>query len=332
LEHPKSTLQIQVYRLMKFSLFCAIFSLVLPSAYALPSSRQLLAAGRVDEALHSLQEDVQRSPQNAESYNLLCRAYFARDEWDDAISNCERAQSLDPQNSMYSLWLGRALGEKADRAGFISAAALVKKVRTSFEHAVELDPKNWEARTDLAEFYLEAPAIVGGGRNKARQQADALMPLNPAMGHWILGRIAEKEKNPAEAEREYRAEITTSHGGSRGWLDLAIFFHHQNRAQEMEEAVLKVESSKVDRPESLMDGASLLFHAGRNYPLAVRLLRRYLSDGPVEEGPAFKAQGLLGELLEKQGDRQAAATEYRNALVLCHDYPRAEEGLRRVER
>ena len=332
LEHPKSTLQIQVYRPMKFLLFCAFFSLILPASYGLTSSRQLLAAGRVDEALHSLQQDVQRSPQDAESYNLLCRAYFAMDEWDHAISNCERARSLDPQNSMYSLWLGRALGEKADRAGFISAAGLVKKVRTSFESAVQLDPKNWEARTDLAEFYLEAPSIVGGGKDKARQQADALMWLNPAMGHWILGRIAEKEKNPAEAEREYRAEITTSHGCSRGWLDLAIFFHHQDRVDEMEQAVLQVESSRVDRPESLMDGASLLFHAGRNYPLAIRLLRRYLSDGPVEEGPAFKAQVLLGEILEKQGDRQAAASQYRSALALYRGYPRAEEGLRRVDR
>ncbi|MFZ0731875.1 MAG: tetratricopeptide repeat protein [Candidatus Sulfotelmatobacter sp.] len=317
---------------MKFSLFFAIFSLVLPVTYGLTSSRQLLATGHVDEALHSLEQDVQRSPQNPESYNLLCRAYFTRDEWDHAISNCERARSLDPQNSMYSLWLGRALGEKADRAGFISAAGLVRKVRASFERAVELDPKNWEARTDLAEFYLEAPAIVGGGKDKARQQADALMSLNPAMGHWILGRVAEREKNPGDAEREYRAEITTSHGGARGWLDLAIFFHHEDRLDEMEQAVLKLESSRVDRPESLMDGASLLLHAGRNYSLAIRLLRRYLSDGPVEEGPAFKAQVLLGELLEKQGDWRGAATEYRNALALCHDYPRAAEGLRRVER
>ena len=116
------------------------------------------------------------------------------EEWDRGIAACEKARSLDPQNSVYHLWLGRIYGEKADRAGFLSAAGLAKKVRTSFERAVELDPKNWEARTDLAEFYLEAPAIVGGGKDKARAQADALMPINPGMGHWVLARIAAKIK------------------------------------------------------------------------------------------------------------------------------------------
>ena len=58
---------------------------------------------------------------------------------------------------------------------------------------------------------------------------------------------------------------------------------------------------------------------GRDYPLAVRLLRRYLAS-PVEEGPAFKAHDFLGQVLEKQGDRRAAAEQYRAALALFHAY------------
>jgi tetratricopeptide (TPR) repeat protein len=207
---------------------------------------------------------------------------------------------------------------------------LAKKVRTSFERAVELDPKSWEARTDLAEFYFEAPGIVGGGKDKARQQADALLRLNPGMAHWVLARIASKEKNPDEAEREYRAAIITSHSGTRAWLDLAIFLRHANRLDEMDQALHTMESSPVDRPESLMDGAHLLLQTGRNYPMAVRLCRRYL-EAPVEEGPAFKAHDYLGQLLEKLGDRRAAAEEFRAALALSHNYARAQEGLKRVE-
>jgi tetratricopeptide (TPR) repeat protein len=300
------------------------------SAYG-ETSRELLAAGRADEAIQTLQERIRISSSDAESNNLLCRAYFMLEEWDRGIDACERAKELDPHASLYELWLGRAYGEKADRAGFLSAAGLAKKVRTSFERAVELDPRSWEARTDLAEFYLEAPSIVGGGKDKARDQAEAILPLNPAMAHWILGRIAEKNKDTGTAEREYRAEIAASHSGSRAWLDLAIFFRHTNRLDEMEQAVHTMESSRIDRPESLMDGASLLLRAGRNFPMAVRLLRRYLSS-PVEEGPAFKAHDMLGQLLEKQGDREAAVGEFRAALSLAHTYTRAEEDLKRAER
>ena len=267
-----------------FSPFLAFLSL---AAVAVPSAKELVAAGHVDEAIQILQQQISRSATDAEAHNLLCRAYFMMEEWDRGIAACERAKNLDPQKSLYELWLGRIYGEKADRAGFLSAAGLAKKVRTSFERAVDLDAKSSEARTDLAEFYVEAPAIVGGGLEKARAQAEELLPLNPGMAHWVLARIAGKQKDAALAEREYRAAIVASHSGTRAWLDLAIFLQHGKRLDEMEHAVQTLERSPVDRRESLMDAASVLLKAGRDYPLALRLLHRYL-EAPVEEGPAFK--------------------------------------------
>jgi len=316
---------------MKFRFLLATVVLSMAVSFALATNtRELLASGHAAEAVQVLQQRTANAPDDAESFNLLCRAYFMMDEWDRGIPACERAQKLDPQSSLYHLWLGRIYGEKADRAGIFSAAGLAKKVRSSFEHAVELDPRSWEARTDLAEFYLEAPGIVGGGKDKARQQAQQLFTLNPAMAHWVLARVAEKDHDNAAAEREYRAEIESSHSGARGWLDLAIFFRHANRFDEMEAALRQLESCPIDRRESLMDGASLLLRTGRDFALSIRLLRRYLSD-PVEEGPAFKARNMLGELLEKQGDRHAAAEQFRTALALDPDYSKAQENLKRLE-
>ena len=318
---------------MRFLALSSVFLLVLAlrQAAANPLPRDLLAAGRVDEAIQTLQRQISQSPADAESYNLLCRAYFMLEEWDHGIAACERARDLDPTKSLYYLWLGRIYGQKADRAGFWSAAGMAKKVRTSFERAVELDPSSWEARTDLAEFYLEAPGIVGGGKEKARAQADAILPLNPAMAHWVAAHIAEKSKDVTSAEREYRAAVTASHSGARAWLDLASFLRRSNRFGEMEQALRNLESCTVDHPPSLMDGAGMLLRTGRDLSLAERLLRRYLAS-PAEEEPAFKAHDLLGQLLEKQGNRQAAAEEYRAALALAHNYARAQEDLKRVER
>src|ERR1035438_6749495 len=317
-------------RLRIFFSLLFLSGLLLP-AEAATSPKELLAAGRADEAIQTLEQQVKRSATDAESYNLLCRAYFMIEEWDHGITACERARSLDPQKSLYHLWLGRVCGEKADRAGFsFSAAGLAKKVLTSFEHAAELDSKSWEARVDLGEFYLEDPGFMGGGKDKAREQADALLSINPAMGHWILARLAGKNKDMAEAEREYRAAITASHSGSHARFEFALFLFRANRLDEMEQALHTLESSPVERPESLMDGASLLLRTSRDSPMAVRLLRRYLA-APVEEGPAFRAHDLLGQVLEKQGDRHAAAEEFRAALALSHTYARAREDLKRVE-
>jgi tetratricopeptide (TPR) repeat protein len=312
---------------MKLPLACIALAF---SIAARADSASDLAAGRVDDAIQTLQQQLAHTPDDAASQNLLCRAHIMLDEWDRGIPACERAVALDSTNALYHLWLGRIDGEKADRAGFLSAMGLAKKVRTEFEIAVELDPASIAARTDLAEFYLEAPAIIGGGKDKARAQAEAIARLDPASGHWVTGRLAERAKDDSTAEREYRAAIDASHGGARAWLNLAIFFRHTNRLDQMEQALNTLDSRPLDRPESLMDGASMLLRTGRNYPLAVRLLRRYLQS-PVEAGPSFKAHSMLGQILEKQGDRAGAAQEFRAALVLAHTYTPAKEALRRVE-
>jgi len=320
-----------IARLARF--FVASLSiLALCGALSSQTPQDLLSAGGVDQAIQTLEQQLLTAP-TAETHNLLCRAHFELGAWDAGIPACEKAVSLAPDNGLYHLWLGRIYGEKADHSNFLAAAGLAGKVRTEFERAVELSPNSWEARTDLAEFYLEAPAVIGGGKDKARAQAAQLTRLNPAMAHWVLARVAEKNKDDAAAEQEYRAAIDASNGGARAWVNLAGFYRRINRFDDMQQALRTAESKPLDRPAALVDGASILLRAGRDYPAAIRLLRRYSAlSTPVEEAPVFKAHCLLGELFEKQGDRPAAAEEYRAALAMAQTYRPAQEGLKRTTR
>jgi tetratricopeptide (TPR) repeat protein len=312
-----------------FATLLSLLTLV-PSAAFAQTPQDLLAAGRVDEAMQTIERQTHTAP-TAEAYNLLCRAHFELGAWDTGISACEKAVALESNNGLYHLWLGRAYGEKADRAGFLKAAGLAGKVRTEFERAVELSPGSWEARTDLAEFYLEAPGVVGGGKDKALAQAELLAPLNPSMAHWVRARVAEKNKDNAAAEKQFRAAIDASNGGARAWLNLAGFYLHLKQPDAMVEALHTMESRPVDHPASLADGAGMLLRTNRDPSLAIRLARRYVAlSNTEEEAPVFKVRTVLGELLEKQGDRAAAAEEYRAALAMAHSYRQAQEGLKRV--
>ena len=320
-----------IVRILHFLFFFSLLVLTLP-ATAVDSARDMLAAGRVDEAITVLNGRLSSSPRDAESFNLLCRAYFALEDWTRAEPQCHKAISLEPNNSRFHLWMGRVYGEKAARANFLSAAGLAGKTRDEFQRAVELNPKDVDAGVDMAEFYVEAPGIIGGGQDKARVQARTIGAVNPGREHWVYARIAEKNKDAAAAEREYRLMIDLSHGDAESWLNMALFLRRQKRYDEMERAILKTSQAPLPRLDALVDAAQMLLRTGRNYPFAIQLLRQYLASGPIEEAPAFKAHYLLGTLLEKQGDKTGAAQEYRASLALARNFGLAQEALNRVAR
>lgn len=302
-----------------------------PVSAAEPALDRLLAEGRADAAIASLQNKLSGTPSDAQSHNLLCRAYLMAGNWDAGIAACQKAVALEPGNSQYHLWLGRIYGEKADRVNFLSAASLAGKVRAEFETAVRLDPKNMDARSDLADFYLEAPGIVGGGKDKAEAQAQQMAPLDPAGANLLRAKLAEKRDDFVEAEKQYRAAIQASGGKAGTWLSLAQFYRRRERFDPMEDAIQHVVSAERGQ-HVLLAAADFLVRIKRDLPEAARLLRRYLANGTVEEGPAFKAHYLLGTLLEKDGDKTAAAQEYRAALSLVSSFSPARDALNRLER
>jgi len=98
----------------------------------------------------------------------------------------------------------------------------------------------------------------------------------------------------------------------------------------MEQAFVKMNQAPMQAREVLVEAANSLLHTGRAFSFAIELLRRYFVEGPVEAAPAFQAHYLLGQLLEKQGDKAGAAAQYHAALALARNYGPANQALKRV--
>jgi tetratricopeptide (TPR) repeat protein len=263
---------------------------------------------------------------------LLSRVYFQLELWDSSVRMAEKALALDPQNSSYHLWLGRAMGRKAEDANPFSAFGLARKVKTEFERAVALDANNLPARSDLSEYYLEAPGFLGGDKNKAKQQGDYIARHDRALASYIYARVSEKQGNSG-AEAEYKRAIAASSQPSHYWVELAHYYRRSGRLSDMEDAIRHSVAVAQAGDASEFDSASLLLHSGRNFAGAAQILRHYVShDDPSEDGPAFRAHYLLGLLLEKQGKKKEAAAEFQTALNMASEYRPAQDALARVSR
>lgn len=315
---------------MRRLLFWLISLAVSIPLFAADSALNLLNAGRADAAIKVLNGQIAANPQNAEAYNLLCRAYYFQEDYDPAIANCERAVQLDPKSSAYHMWLGRTYGDKADKAGPFAAFGLAKKAVAQFEQAVQFDPKNVPARTDLAEFYGSAPGMVGGGDDKAHRIIDETVKLDAVAAANMRAQFALSKKDYTTAEREAQSAIQLSGGTARTLLELARIYGKQKHWDAMESTIQKAMSVPNKRPEDIFFAGELLVQHGRNLTGAVQYLRSYLSGPTDEQGPAYRADWLIGKAYEKLGDKTNAAKAYRSALELASNYRRAQDGLRHV--
>lgn len=311
----------------KFAAGLAVFFSCAAILVAAVPPEQTLATGNIDEIIRSL-----AGRNDPASLNLLSRAYYATEQWDNAISNAEKAARLTPKSALYQWWLGRSYGEKAASVNPMSAANLAIKTRNKFEQAVKLDPSNPQMRADLAEYYTDAPSIVGGGTDKARDQATQVAQYDQATSHWILALIAEKEKRYSDAENELQQAVKVAGDPARYKMNLASFYRRRGRIDDMQKAITQAIAQADQNAEVYYNAASELLQSSHDFASAAQYLRHYLDSGAmVEDAPAFRAHYLLGQVYEKMGNKSGAAAEYRASLSLASGFAPASKALARTQ-
>jgi tetratricopeptide (TPR) repeat protein len=310
----------------------AIFSLLLllaarSSQADTAQANALLQQGRVDEAAASLHEILAAQPNDDVAHQLLCRTYYAQQITDSAIHECELAVANAPSSSDNQMWLARAYGYKAEHANPISALSLAVKVRTAFEKAVQLDSENVQAMSDLGQFYVAAPSLIGGGVDKAEALAARMQPHFPAQSHRLLALIAEKKNDEALAEIEFRNAVAAGKT-PEAWIDLGYFYERHRQPARMIDALQSAVDADRRKGPPLVDAASILTEANTSPERAEELLRTYLaSSAKTDEAPAFKVHVQLGGILAHRGDSAGAHREYAAALALASNYAPARKAM-----
>jgi uncharacterized protein len=164
---------------------------------------------------------------------------------EEAITAFESAVALEPTRSDSHYWAGRAYIEKLQSAGMAEKMTLAGKTRRALEKAIELDPKNVDARATLARYYLGAPAIAGGSTKKAKEQVDAVAALDPVKGNVLMGQIHAEKKEWSEAVTAYTRALEHDRSNAAIHFELGRAFQELQRWQE---AVTSFEAALAANP------------------------------------------------------------------------------------
>ena len=300
----------------------------------LDAGRRAYEASDYARAIQALQLAAAKEPQNGDVQLLLVKSYLELQEHDPAIKSAEKAVAIDPQNSIYHEWLGRAYGEKAGHASWFSAISFAKKTRKEFETAVQLDGMNYSARQALIEFDCSAPGIVGGGEEKALPQIKQLAEMDAAEGHYATGNCRRQKKDFAVADDEFGKALESNPRSAELIYDIGDYAAKRGQPERLLTVADMGERLAAGDPRGKFYRGVALVLKKENSEKAERLLGEYAKKAPMRSGyprPAV-AHVWLGRLFENQNRIEDAAKEFEAALKLDPKNKMAQEALKRLKK
>lgn len=259
------------------------------------------------------------------------QAAMAARDYDKAIDLLKQAVAKSPKNATAHFHLGEAYGSAAQEASIFSQASLAGKCKTEFEAAVTLDPNHLDARSDLIDFYLQAPGFMGGSETKAVEQAQEIRKRDALRGHLAFAQVYSYQKKPELVRAEYAGMVKDQPNAPKPRF---YYGSYLISVKEYDAAVAELETS-VKLDANYMPAWFQLGHiaalTGKDTARGEDALKRYLTYKPAEDEPGVhRAHYWLGGIYEKQGKKAEAKAEYQASLKLNAKQKEVQEALKRV--
>jgi tetratricopeptide (TPR) repeat protein len=301
------------------------------SAQSIDRARQLFDSARYAEAkaeLLALEKVNDRNPQPP--YYLGRIAVISNEsDGDEAVRQFERAVALEEGNALYHTWLGNAIREVTPRANKLRMPFNARRMKKEWERAVALDPNQIDARYGLVQFYAYAPGMMGGDKDKARQQAAEIAKRNAMRGAIARGVIGEIEKNAAVEEAAYKEAIAAGPDSAAGYFALSQVYARDKKANEAFATLDGYVKRRPDDHRALFELGRIAAITGADLDRGEGALKQFLAAAP----PATRvttiagAHYLLGQIAEKRGLKDAAREHYQSALRINRHSQLAQRAL-----
>ena len=268
----------------------ALLSAPLTAKQAVDMARADFDAGKYAEAVKTLTSAHSTAPQDSDISYWLARAYYEQHNYDQAVSYAEEAVRLNAQNGEYYRWLGRAYGAKAEQSHSFS---LARKVRQALESAVKFAPRSIDAHRDLMQYLVEAPWIVGGDKDKARQEIESISSLDPIQGRLAKAAYMSTEKKWKDAESEYLAVCDQHPVNVDAYMEAAEFFAGRKDGNNLDRVVNAAGHLNAHDPRLDFYRAVVLVLRRTDLPKAETLLNSYINNVPQRSDFPSHEQALM---------------------------------------
>ena len=240
------------------------------------------------------------------------RVQIANGDLDAAIEAAEQAEESLPDDARTWFWSGRTYGLQAMQANLLTKMKWAGRSRDAYEKSVAMNPDFHEARFDLLQYYLFAPGIAGGGRDKANAQPLELASRDFVWGKLAASLLASVDKQPDAAEAALREAVVAVPDSQRARLALMRMLQRQKRWAESKVLWRERLTVAADTAIARYQIARIAVLSGEEAEDGLAMLDAFIAAGVLPEditiGAAYWRRGLLLEMLGKHEQAIAALT------------------------
>ena len=322
---------------MFLSLFIVFYqiSVFAGSKEDLEKGIELFNVEKYAEAKEIFTNIVDKDSKNPEAWYYLGRLCFVDKEYDKAIKWFKKAVKLNKDSSEYHFWLGNAYGERIQRVGKIKQAFMATKWKKAWLKAVELDADNIDARFSLMQYYLNAPAIAGGSKEKAHEQSKEIKKRDPKMGHEAYINVYNAEEKYELVEKEYFALIETDPQNYDYHIRLAWLYINTKDYEKAYKKLIKMIEDYPEKSGSYYSIGHIANESDKYLEHAEEYMLKFfkLVSSEIENHPKSRIASwhyVFGTIYKKNGKNDLAKKEYEIALNLNPEYKEAKEALKNM--
>ncbi len=288
---------------------------------------RLINQKKYSEAQSFFESAVKKNKNDAESHYYLAVALMLQQKHDDAQDEIDEAIDVNENVSRYHLLRGQILGQKAMTANVLSQGLMAPKIKNAFLRASELDPANVEARVALYNYYVIAPGIMGGSIEKAFDQANEVVKLNPFRGYLMLanyyGRV---KKDTVVAEKQLIKAITAEPERGSGYKQLGYLYMNWKRFDEARVQMQKFIETEPKNPDSY-DSFGDVLKEEQKYDQAIEKYHFALSIDKAFGASIYS----LAECYELKGEKQKAKETFQWFLTVEPQGRRADAAQKKIK-
>jgi len=182
------------------------------------------------------------------------------------------------------------------------------------------------------DFYLIAPGVMGGSKEKAREQAAEIAKLSPLQGRFAMAAIAQREKDVKAVEREFVAAVAENPDSLIAHLNLSVYYQNVQRWDDAFRVLDQLLAAKPDEVRAHYQIGRAAALSGTQLERGEQSLKRWIAR-PPDDATTITRSGAhyrLGMVYEKQGKRELARAEYGEALRINPGNDDARKALQKL--